>query len=186
MCATEHLLLHSCCAPCLIAPYRQLKAGGTKITALWYNPNIHPVTEYRQRLQTLREFAEREGFPLLVKDDYGLREFVKAVAGDIEARCEHCYRVRLEMAAKTAADMGCDAFSSTLFYSRYQDHELLKEIAAELAEKYRIRFFYRDWRELWDEGTLLSKAAGMYRQKYCGCVFSEEDRYLKRTQASRT
>jgi len=184
MSAPEKLLLHSCCAPCLIAPYQQLKAEGISVSVLWYNPNIHPVTEYRQRLQTLKDFAQREGFELFVNDAYGLRDFVKAVADRPDARCEHCYRVRLEMAAKTAADHGFEAFSSTLFYSKYQNHGLMKDIASEMAEKYQVSFFYRDWRELWDEGTRLSKEAGMYRQKYCGCVFSEEERYLKRTQAS--
>ncbi len=184
MSAPEHLLLHSCCAPCLIAPYQQLKADGIKLSVLWYNPNIHPVTEYRQRMQTLKEFAAREGFPLVIKDDYGLRDFVRAVAKDIDSRCEHCYRIRLEEAAKTAAELGCNAFSTTLLYSKYQNHELIQEIAQEMAERYKVSFFYRDWRTLWDEGTRLSKAAQMYRQKYCGCVFSEEDRYLKRKNAN--
>lgn len=183
MSATEKLLLHSCCAPCLIAPYQELKAEAVNVSVLWYNPNIHPVTEYRQRLQTLKDFAEREGFPLIVKDDYGLRDFVKAVVDRLDSRCGHCYRLRLETAAKTASENGFDAFSSTLFYSKYQNHELLKEIAEEMAAKYQVSFFYRDWRELWDEGTRLSREAGMYRQKYCGCVFSEEERYLKRKQA---
>lgn len=180
----EHLLLHSCCAPCLIAPYQQLEAEGIRLSVLWYNPNIHPVTEYRQRMQTLREFATREGFPLLVKDHYGLREFVRSVADDIDSRCEYCYRSRLEVAAQTAAENGCDAFSTTLLYSKYQKHELIREIAEEMAERYKVRFFYRDWRSLWDEGIKLSKAEEMYRQKYCGCVFSEEDRYLKRKSAN--
>ena len=95
MSATEKLLLHSCCAPCLIAPYQELKAEAVNVSVLWYNPNIHPVTEYRQRLQTLKDFAEREGFPLIVKDDYGLRDFVKAVVDRLDSRCGHCYRLRL-------------------------------------------------------------------------------------------
>ena len=180
MSVPERLLVHTCCAPCLIAPYQRLKSEGIRVSALWYNPNIHPVTEYRQRLQALKDFAEREGFELILRDIYGLREFVRAMAADIDSRCEHCYRLRLEMAAKTAAEEGFSAFSSTLFYSKYQNHGLMKDIASELAEKYQVSFFYRDWRELWDEGTRLSKEAGMYRQKYCGCVFSEEERYLKR------
>ncbi|MDD4223024.1 MAG: epoxyqueuosine reductase QueH [Candidatus Cloacimonetes bacterium] len=183
MSVPEHLLVHTCCAPCLIAPCQQLKAEGLKFSALWYNPNIHPVTEYRQRLQALRDYAAHEGFGLIVKDDYGLREFVQAVAADIDSRCEHCYRLRLEMAAKTAAEEGFSAFSSTLFYSKYQDHGLMQELAREMAAKYGVSFFYQDWRTLWDEGNRLSREAGMYRQKYCGCVFSEEERYLKRKKA---
>lgn len=150
-----------------------------QVSVLWHNPNIHPVAEYRLRLQALKDFAEREGFPLIVKDVYGLRDFVRAVAGDLDSRCEHCYRVRLETAAKTAAEEGFEAFSTTLLYSRYQKHELIREIARQMADKYGTSFYYRDWRELWDEGKRLSLEAGMYRQKYCGCVFSEEERYLK-------
>ncbi len=179
MSVPDRLLLHSCCAPCLIAPYRQLKAEGMQVSALWHNPNIHPVTEYRLRLQALKDFAEREGFPLIVKDVYGLRDFVRAVAGDMDSRCEYCYSVRLETAAKTAAEKGFEAFSTTLLYSRYQKHELIREIARQMADKYGTSFYYRDWRGLWDEGKRLSLEAGMYRQKYCGCVFSEEERYLK-------
>lgn len=178
MSVPEHLLLHTCCAPCLIAPYRQLKAEGIRLSALWYNPNIHPVTEYRNRLGTLREFAEREGFPLIVKDDYGLREFVRKVAADIDNRCEWCYRSRLEVAARTARELGCDAWSTTLLYSKYQKHELIREIAEQTARETGTVFYYRDWRPLWSEGVRLSKEEVMYRQKYCGCVFSEEDRYL--------
>jgi len=179
MSAPERLLLHTCCAPCLIAPARQLKDEGISFTAWWFNPNIHPVTEYRQRLQSLREFASREGFGLIVQDEYGLRDFVRAVAGDLDQRCRHCYSIRLEAAAKAAAALGCDAFSTTLLYSKYQKHELLRELAEEAAAKHGVGFFYRDWRPLWDEGRRLAKEAELYRQKYCGCVFSEEERYLK-------
>ena len=176
----EHLLLHTCCAPCLIAPYHQLKEQGLSFTSFWYNPNVHPVTEYRMRLQTLKTFAEKEDIPLILHDDYGLRNFVKAVVDDIDDRCRHCFRTRLEMTAQTALELGYDAFSTTLLYSIYQKHDLIKEIGEEITEEKHIPFFYRDWRTLWSEGVRLSKEAELYRQKYCGCIFSEEDRYLKR------
>lgn len=179
MSVPEKLLLHTCCAPCLVAPIRQLKLKGIAVTAYWFNPNIHPVTEYRSRLESLKAFAEREQFPLVVEDRYGLREFVRAVANDPEGRCRHCYESRLDRAAQTAVELGCDAFSTTLLYSKYQKHDLIREVAEEMSQKYRIPFFYRDWRELWAEGIRLSKEEEMYRQKYCGCIFSEEERYLK-------
>lgn len=179
MSVPEHLLLHTCCAPCLIAPSRQLKAEGIRFSAFWFNPNIHPFTEYRSRLESLKELSTREAFPLLVKEEYGLRDFVKAVAGDIDGRCAYCYRTRLEESALQAVKLGCDAFSTTLLYSRYQKHELIREIAETVAAKQGLRFFYRDWRPLWDEGVRLAKEGELYRQKYCGCIFSEEDRYLK-------
>ncbi len=178
MSVTEHLLLHTCCAPCLIAPYFQLKQEGIRLSALWFNPNIHPITEYRSRLESLQSFAQAEGFPLLLRDEYGLRNFVSAVAEDVDGRCAYCYEVRLEAAVQAAQEQGCDAFSSTLLYSKYQKHGLIKEIGEALARKHGIAFFYRDWRPLWQEGIRLSKDEGMYRQKYCGCIFSEEERYL--------
>ena len=178
MSAPEHLLLHSCCAPCLIAPARQLREEGIVFTAWWFNPNIHPVTEYRQRLLSLQGFAAQEGFALVIQDEYGLRNFVRAVVNDLDQRCRHCYSVRLDAAARAAAELGCDAFSTTLLYSKYQKHELIRDLAETAAAKHGVDFFYRDWRTLWEEGRHLAKEAELYRQKYCGCVFSEEDRYL--------
>ncbi|MFA5509859.1 MAG: epoxyqueuosine reductase QueH [Candidatus Cloacimonadaceae bacterium] len=175
----KNLLLHTCCAPCLIAPYFQLQEEGIQVTAFWYNVNIHPYTEYKARKNALEEFSRQEGFPLIINDEYGLEEFVKEVIDDIDQRCAHCYEVRLEAAAKLAKEEGFDAFSSTLLYSRYQKHELIIETAERMAARYDIPFFYRDWRGLWQKGIELSKEAGMYRQKYCGCIFSEAERYGK-------
>ncbi len=174
----EHLLLHTCCAPCLIAPSRQLRDEGIRFSAFWSNFNIHPYTEYRSRLESLKSFATREGFPLILKDEYGLKAFLKEVGNDSDSRCERCYSVRLEEAAQVALEHGCDAFSTTLLYSKYQKHELIREIGEAIAGERGIRFYYRDWRPLWDEGVRLSKEEEMYRQKYCGCIFSEEERYL--------
>lgn len=172
------LLLHTCCAPCLVAPYYKLTESGTEVSAFWFNLNIHPYTEYKQRLDTLREFAAAQKFELIERDEYGIDEFVMNTASDIENRCEYCYRHRLEATARTAKEQGFDAFSTTLLYSRYQKHELIKSIAAEMAERYGISFYYEDFRPLWNEGIKLSKEQGMYRQKYCGCIFSERERYL--------
>jgi predicted adenine nucleotide alpha hydrolase (AANH) superfamily ATPase len=177
---TEHLLVHTCCAPCLIAPHRQLKEEGIRHGVFWFNPNIHPYTEYKARLDTLKAFAEKEGLPLLLADGYGLDEFVKNTIGDLANRCEYCYRTRLEATAKTAAEQGFSAFTTTLLYSKYQKHELIRQVAEEMSAKYGIPFFYRDWRSLWQEGIELSKREQMYRQKYCGCIFSEEERYLRK------
>ena len=177
MSVPEHLLIHTCCAPCLIAPYHQLKDEGIRLSAFWFNPNIHPVTEYRSRLNSLQEFAEREGFDLILKDHYGLKEFVRAVAEDIDGRCRWCYEIRLRETALTAKEHGCDAWTTTLLYSKYQKHDLIREIAERIAHETETAFFYRDWRSLWQDGIRMSKEEQMYRQKYCGCVFSEDDRY---------
>lgn len=148
------------------------------MTAFWYNTNIHPYTEYKMRKQTLEDFAQKEGFPLIIKDEYGLEPFVKAVVSDIADRCRYCYETRLAATAKLAKDQGFDAFSTTLLYSRYQKHELIIETARRYSELYQIPFYYEDFRLLWYKGIELSKAMGMYRQKYCGCIFSEQERYL--------
>jgi predicted adenine nucleotide alpha hydrolase (AANH) superfamily ATPase len=153
----------------------------------WYNPNIHPFTEYRARLESLSAFASQEGFGLMAEDEYGLRKFIAGLAPDWEGRaggtrCAFCYRLRLEKTAKTAAERGYEAFSTTLLISPYQNHGLLKEIGEELAGRLGIEFLYRDFRPRFREGQAEARKRGVYMQKYCGCVFSEEERYLSRRE----
>lgn len=173
-------LLHVCCAPCSVACIESLRAEGIEPTGFWYNPNIHPVTEYRARRDTLIEYAKSINMELALIDDYGLREFVKNVADNIEGRCEYCYRVRLEKAAEYARDNGFDSFTTTLLISPYQNHEMIIKTAEEAAEKYGVKFLYRDFRPYFREGQTKAREMGFYMQKYCGCVFSEEDRYIKK------
>lgn len=173
-------LLHVCCAPCSVACIESLRAEGIEPTGFWYNPNIHPVTEYRARRDTLIEYAKSINMELALIDDYGLREFVKNVADNIEGRCEYCYRVRLEKAAEYARDNGFDSFTTTLLISPYQNHEMIIKTAEEAAKKYGVKFLYRDFRPYFREGQTKAREMGFYMQKYCGCVFSEEDRYIKK------
>ena len=173
-------LLHVCCAPCSVACIESLRAEGIEPTGFWYNPNIHPVTEYRARHDTLIEYAKSINMELALIDDYGLREFVKNVADNIEGRCEYCYRVRLEKAAEYARDNGFDSFTTTLLISPYQNHEMIIKTAEEAAKKYGVKFLYRDFRPYFREGQTKAREMGFYMQKYCGCVFSEEDRYIKK------
>jgi len=172
------LLMHICCAPCANAPVELLRSEGVELTGFWYNPNIHPVTEYRARRDCLREYAKSIALPLVEKDEYGLREFCRAVADKIDSRCASCYEMRLYETAKTAKEQGFDAFTSSLFISPYQNHELMKAVAERAAEKYGVQFYYRDFRPLFFAGQERARALGFYMQKYCGCVFSEEERYL--------
>ena len=173
------LLLHICCAPCANKPIELLRSEGTELTGFWYNPNIHTVPEYRSRRNCLREYAKMIALPLLENDDYGLREFCKAVVDKLDNRCETCYAMRLFETAKTAKEQGFDAFTSSLFISPYQNHELLKAVAERAAEQYGVPFYCRDFRPLFREGQARARELGFYMQKYCGCVFSEEERYLK-------
>jgi predicted adenine nucleotide alpha hydrolase (AANH) superfamily ATPase len=145
----------------------------------WFNPNIHPYTEYRARRDALVRFAGEEGLDLILEDDYGLRSFIAGLDGGFESRCAYCYRIRLEETASYAAAHGYDCFSTTLLISPYQRHDTIRQIAAEEAEKHGTQFFYRDFRPCFREGQRQARERGLYMQKYCGCIFSEEERYAK-------
>lgn len=151
-----------------------------EVTGFWYNPNIHPYTEYRSRKNTLEEYARAIDLPLVLENDYGLREFVQAVAGDIDGRCGHCYRCRMEKTAQYAVQNGFDGFTTSLLISPYQDHQAICHVAQEMGERYGVEFVYRDFRTLFRPGQEKARELGLYMQKYCGCIFSEEERYRKK------
>ena len=175
-------LLHTCCAPCANQCIEALKQDGIETTGFWYNPNIHPFTEYRARRNCLREYAQEIGLPLIEKNDYALRPFVREVAEDIANRCGKCYEIRLFETARQAAELGFDSFTSSLFISPYQNHDLMLETAQRAAREYGVEFLYRDFRPYFRDGQTFARENGFYMQKYCGCVFSEEERYLKRNK----
>ena len=175
----ERLLLHTCCAPCSVYCVESLRGEGIEPVSFWYNPNIHPYQEYKARRDTLREYAASIGLALLVREDYGLRDFVRAVAGDLDHRCGHCYACRLEETARYAAEHGFTHFSTTLLVSPYQDHQRICDTAEEMARRYGVAFLYRDFRPGFRSGQAKARELGLYMQKYCGCVFSEEERYAK-------
>ena len=176
----DKTLLHICCAPCSITCIDTLRTEGIEPVGYWYNPNIHPVTEYRARRDTLIQYARDIGMELNIRDDYGLREFVRAIYPELENRCGVCYDLRLFEAARFARESGFKSFSTTLLISPYQNHELLIETAERAAKEYGIEFLYRDFRPRFREGQAKARELGLYMQKYCGCVFSEEERYIKR------
>ena len=178
-------LLHVCCAPCANQCVEVLRTDHFEVAGFWYNPNIHPFTEYRSRRNCLREYAENVQLTLLEKNDYALRPFVRAVAEDIDHRCGKCYEMRLFETAKQAAEGGFDSFTSSLFISPYQNHELMRETAERAASEYGVTFLYRDFRPYFKAGQEYAREHGFYMQKYCGCVFSEEERYLKSTKIIR-
>ena len=175
-------LLHVCCAPCANQCVEVLRGEEIEVFGFWYNPNIHPFTEYRARRNCLRSYAEDVQLPLIEKNDYALRPFVRAVAEDIGNRCGKCYEMRLFEAAKQAKEGGFDSFTSSLFISPYQNHELMAEIATKAAGEYDVEFLYRDFRPYFKAGQEYARAHEFYMQKYCGCVFSEEERYVKRSK----
>jgi predicted adenine nucleotide alpha hydrolase (AANH) superfamily ATPase len=172
-----NILMHICCANCAIYPERVLREARHAVTGFFYNHNIHPYQEYRRRLDTVREYAATADLPLVVIDEYGLEDFLSQVAQDPVGRCAYCYQSRLRRTAEYAAANGYDAFTSSLLYSRYQNHTLIRQFGEELAKLYGIPFLYQDFRSGWQEGIRASKALGLYRQQYCGCIYSEKDRY---------
>jgi predicted adenine nucleotide alpha hydrolase (AANH) superfamily ATPase len=155
-------------------------------TGFFYNPNIHPVTEYRKRLNALTGYASAIGLPLIVRDEYLLQEFIREVVFREKERCLHCYRMRLKVTAQEAKDQGADAFSTTLLYSIYQNHELIKEVGEETARDYGVPFHDQDFRPGWKQGVKQSREMRIYRQPYCGCIYSEMERYLKKQSPQRT
>ena len=169
------LLLHTCCAPCSVYCIDSLREEGIEPTVYWYNPNIHLYKEYKARRDCLREYSKMIGVKAIFEEEYGLDKFCQNVVGNVQSRCSlYCYPVRLGQAAKYAKEHGYDCFSTTLLVSPYQQHEKLIEIGNYEAKKYGIEFLYRDFRVGFKKGREKAKELGLYMQKYCGCLFSEE------------
>ena len=173
------ILLHICCGPCAIYPLEVSKWQGIKTSGFFYNPNIHPYQEFKKRLEAVEQLACRENLHVDYHREYGLREYLRQVVFNEESRCGLCYDMRLQAVVEAAMKIRADAFSTTLLYSRYQNHELIRHKAEQLAEQYKIPFYYHDFREGWQQGIEMSKEIGLYRQNYCGCIYSEQERYDK-------
>lgn len=173
------LLLHCCCGPCALYPLEALRAQGKEVIGYFYNPNIHPFKEFEQRLDSFREMADRSGLECIIEAEYGLVEYLRHVVMYEDHRCNICYGMRLRQTARKAAELGAGAFSSTLLYSRYQNNRLIHQRGAQLGERYKVPFYYEDFRVGWQKGIDASKEMGLYRQPYCGCIYSEQERYDK-------
>ena len=175
----RRILLHICCGPCAIAPVLRLQEAGYVVTGLYYNPNIQPAMEYLRRRDTLAQLAARLDFEVLY-DAYDPLPHLRQSVADPANRCRPCWEDRLAHTTSRAVELGFDTFSTTLLYSRYQDHEVIKGLGERAAAGSGLDFYYQDFRVYWDEGVELSKKWQMYRQPYCGCVLSELDRYAKK------
>lgn len=175
-----NILFHICCAPCAVYPLSRLRTQGFSVRGYFYNPNIHPYVEYQKRMSTVQDFAVRSGLSVSYRDGYDLDEFLVRVAGKGHERCEQCYRMRLDAAAAETNKSGSSLFTTSLLYSKYQNHDLIRAVAEEMAPEHGVQFYYEDFRKGWSEGIKESKAMGLYRQQYCGCIFSERDRYAIR------
>ncbi len=176
------VLLHCCCAPCSVSCVEPLRQEGIEPVGFWYNPNIHPFKEYEARRNCLIEYGKQINLEVIISENYGLREFVKNVSGDIDMRCGYCYEHRIKETAKYAGENGFSKFSTTLLASIYQNHELIIDLCEKYAKEYGVEFLYRDFRSNFRNGNNRARETGLYMQKYCGCVFSEEDRYKKQIE----
>jgi len=158
-------------------PIRALRDEGHEVEAAFLNPNIHPYQEYERRLEAAREVVEAFDVPMPFIDEYGLTPFLRAVVGSEDDRCRICYALRLDRAAEVAAAGGFDAFTTTMFVSTQQDHDAIRRAGEAAAVKHGIEFLKRDWRDRVMDGVRESRAMGHYRQQYCGCIYSEWERY---------
>ena len=174
------LLLHTCCGPCEIYPLQQLRHKGLEVNGFFYNPNIHPLSEYKNRRQAVEDFSRVANVDIIFPD-YDPAEFFRAI-NEREAnpgRCSLCWELRLKKTAKAARENGFDYFSTTLLVSPYQDQEGLKKIGSDIAKETGSEFYYEDFRPGFRKAHSEAKGEGLYLQKYCGCIYSEIERSAK-------
>lgn len=171
-----------------------MRDEGHSITGFWFNPNIHPADEYEFRLESVKKFAN------LVSTDMLYSEFILRSAAEngyepenylkmfknfktnprMPERCRMCYALRLEKTAEEASVRGFGAFSSTLLISPYQNFEQIAAAGREAAERYNVLFYLRDFRLYFRESWEHGKKLGFYRQKYCGCIYSKQEREIEK------
>lgn len=178
------VLLHTCCGPCACYSTKRLLDEGLQPILFFYNPNIHPYQEQKLRLEGFRQLADYRKLSTIVEPGYELEEFLKLVAVDPKNRCGECYRIRLSRTAAKAKELNLESFSTTLLISPYQNRELICEIGRGLAQEYSLQFHDEDLRPGFRESQNIAKELGLYRQKYCGCIYSEKDRYYKEGKSS--
>jgi len=173
------VLLHMCCSNCSLYPLKNLLERNIGVQGFWFNPNIYPYPEYSLRLDSVRRLQKFWDISIEYVDRYGGDRFVRAIINPDENRCEQCYAVRLEETAKTARKMNMDGFTTSLLVSPYQKFEKILAVGREMAKRHSIAFFEEDFRTGYRGTIPLSKELGLYRQKYCGCIFSEKERCKK-------
>jgi hypothetical protein len=178
----KKVLLHICCANCACYPVKTIREKGLNVTGYWYNPNIHPFTEFQKRISAAGYYASRAALEMIYREEYGLVRWLEEAGRlkEIKERCSACYRLRVFDTARTAKENGFDYFSSTLLYSKKQNYDMISAASIEAAGKYGVEFYGVDFSEGWNEGIKLSQAMGLYRQNYCGCIFSEQEKYAKK------
>jgi len=175
----KRILLHICCGPCGTYAIERLREEGFQVTGFWYNPNIHAWQEHQRRRESVQKYAEAVGLPIIWHEKYEMPLYLRAVVGHEKfgERCHICYRMRLEKTARVAAEGGFDAFTTTLLISPHQDQALIRQIGEEVAEEWGVEFYFENFRRGWSERGRLIHEHDLYRQQYCGCIYSEWERY---------
>ena len=177
----KSVLVHSCCAHCAAYTVDFWQQQGYEVSALWYNPNIHPYQEHQQRQGAMQSLAQEMNLRLIMVEGYDIIDYFRQVVGHESQRCQYCFRLRLLKTIETAQEMGFDAFTTTLLISPHQKHDLLQEIGNDLAKERDIDFLYADLRKHYSDSRRTTKPLNLYRQQYCGCVYSEWERYAQVT-----
>jgi epoxyqueuosine reductase len=175
------ILLHICCAPCAVYSIEKLKEKYSAVECFFYNPNIHPVDEYERRKQSCQQLSRIIGIDVHFHRDFQFEDFFRKITFyEKDSRCSLCWSLRLEETAEYAAKNGFNGFTSTLFISPYQDHETLKKLALIAQKKYSVPFMYEDFRPGFRKSHEKSRDMGLYHQKYCGCIYSDRERFQKK------
>jgi predicted adenine nucleotide alpha hydrolase (AANH) superfamily ATPase len=173
------VLLHVCCANCVIYPVKAMREKGLEVMGFFYRHNIHPYTECLRRQEALQCYAGEINLKVIYQDGYDMEGFIRNVVFRESERCNYCYHDRLRSTALLARRGKFDYFSSTLLYSKHQKHDLIRAIGESVGKSAGIPFLYQDFREGWKEGIECSKQLGLYRQQYCGCIYSEKERFFR-------
>lgn len=167
-------MLHTCCGPCFLGVWEDLKDSHLEVTNFFYNPNIWPESEYQLRKKNLIKVV-KDVKTNFVEGPYQPEQHDEAIMGkenEFPGRCLDCYRLRLEETAKFAKENGFDSFSTTLLVSPYQNHDALVKIGNDLANIHQVNFYVAEWRPFFIQGQKVAREQGIYRQKYCGCMYS--------------
>ena len=177
----KSVLVHCCCAHCAAYTAQYWREQGYEVSALWYNPNIHPYMEHQQRLAAMKSLAREVDLPLVVTESYDIIDYFRQVVGHESQRCQYCFRLRLLKTAEVARQAGFNAFTTTLLISPHQKHDRLREVGDEVAGETGINFLYADLRKRYSDSRRMTRGLNLYRQQYCGCVYSEWERYANIT-----
>ena len=177
---TGSVLVHCCCVHCAAYTIDYWRQQGYEVSVLWYNPNIHPYMEHQHRLEAMKSLAKEVNLPLIITEGYDVIDYFRQVVGHESQRCQYCFRLRLLKTAETANQKGFSAFTTSLLISPHQKHDLLREIGNKISEEKGIDFLYVDLRKRYSDSRHMTKGLDLYRQQYCGCVYSEWERYAKR------